>query len=260
MATYTRTITEAPRFFLESVTAAISFLITNSFNVIDTTPAVEYGIAGLVIDSAAMTDSIANQFVVGAIVADDFDLTDGNSTKQILQSLLTETAAFVTTFVLDNETYTGVVINTENGARTEYTAYDFNSMCRFNGGHYGAKEDGIHLLDGADDAGADIDAHILTGISDFDIRTNKRIDKAYLGIRNDGNIVLKATITSADDGLRREYWYEISDTSTGIRKTRIKMGKGLKAKYWQFELSNKDGSDFELDVIKLIPITLTRKV
>jgi len=203
---------------------------------------------------------IAGNLVISKVVAEDSSILDAASSMHALGALISDNMSFITTFVLNNETYTGVAINTENRARTQYLGYNFNSMCRFDGAHYGAKEDGIHLLDGSDDAGTDIEASILTGITDFNSDSEKRVMKAYLGMRNDGNIVLKTTVTDAVDGLKREYWYEVSDTSTGVRTSRIKMSRGLKAAYWQFEVSNKDGSDFELDLLELIPIILTRKM
>jgi hypothetical protein len=40
----------------------------------------------------------------------------------------------------------------------------------------------------------------------------------------------------------------------------VKIGKGLRSRYWQFELVNIDGADFDLDTIEFHPVLLTRRV
>jgi hypothetical protein len=40
----------------------------------------------------------------------------------------------------------------------------------------------------------------------------------------------------------------------------VEVGQGLRSRYWQFELTNVDGGDFELDVLELYPLFLGRRV
>jgi hypothetical protein len=39
----------------------------------------------------------------------------------------------------------------------------------------------------------------------------------------------------------------------------VKMGRGVKSRYWQFTISNVDGADFEIDELVLLPIILKRR-
>jgi len=138
---------------------------------------------------------------------------------------------------------------------TQYTNFAFNSYARLNGAALGANDSGIYVLTGTDDAGTAIAARARTGVTDFGVSNLKRVIEAYFGIRNDGAMVVK-TIT--DEG--KERWYEMRQTNAGIHRSRCKLGRGVQANYWQFELLNKDGDDFELDSISLTPIVLTRKL
>jgi len=40
----------------------------------------------------------------------------------------------------------------------------------------------------------------------------------------------------------------------------IDIGKGLKGRYWQFELQSKGNTVFDLDEIELYPIVFGRKI
>jgi hypothetical protein len=154
------------------------------------------------------------------------------------------------------EGYIGYAVNTSNFAVTKYTRYNFNSFMEVNGNYFGAGSDGLYYLEGADDAGTQLDAAARTGIFDFGTNKQKRIPRAYVGIRGDGRLLLK-TVTN-EDTVR---WYEVQNVRRTIHSHRVKLGRGVKAAYWQFELSNEmDGSFFEVDNIELVPIVLTRKV
>lgn len=240
-------------------TAGLHFLIEQSLNMIETNdPGWRPG--GVVIEALTLGATPVGAFVLGSIISEAVNIPDTATPNQVLGILLSESVSFTTTFAINGETYTGIVVNTENFARSSYSGFDFNSLGSFNGSSFGAKDDGIYELVGDDDAGTDIAAHITTGITDFGSSEEKRLMRAYLGLRNDGPIVLKTVVTDPSDGQRREYWYELTDTSAGIRQTRMKVGRGLKANYWQFELANKEGADFELDLLELVPIILTRKI
>lgn len=152
--------------------------------------------------------------------------------------------------------FSTIAMHTEIGALTTYDNYKFNSYALFNGVYLGAKGDGIFALSGATDNGAVIDAAARVGLTDFSTSHLKRIDRCYVGYRTDGNMVLRVF---TDEINVREYLLHATGKA-GLHGNHVRIGKGLAARYWQFEIRNKDGADFSLDMIELKPTILRRRV
>lgn len=195
------------------------------------------------------------------LTADTFSLGDESLQNYLYYASGSDQVNFITSFNVSGESYLGVVMNTQNQAVTEYGNFDFNSMAYLgNNQYYGCKNDGIYELDGADDEGAQIDAFLSTNLTNFGSQEWKRVERAYLGLRNDGPMVLKVIVRDDPTSERKEYWYELTETSEAARIERIKIGKGLKSHYWQFELHSNQGADFDLESLEFVPIVLSRRV
>jgi hypothetical protein len=78
--------------------------------------------------------------------------------------------------------------------------------------------------------------------------------KAYLGVKSDGDMVLKVL---AEGG--NVYYYGVDNTRSSVGGARVNIGRGLTSRYWQFELMNSEGSDFELDAIEFFPVITSRR-
>jgi hypothetical protein len=152
------------------------------------------------------------------------------------------------------DTWASWVVNYETNAHWRYDNFEFNSFAKFNGKTYGCKDDGIYELTGATDSGTAINAKITTPVSDFDSSLKKRMLKAYLGVKSDGDMVLKVL---AEGG--NVYYYGVDNTRSSVGGARINIGRGLTSRYWQFELMNSDGADFELDAIEFFPVITSRR-
>jgi hypothetical protein len=149
----------------------------------------------------------------------------------------------------------GWVLNTESSGVTQYDQYPFNSLTRFGNRYLGAGAMGICELSGDTDNGQLIAAKLKTGVTDFDSPMRKRVDRAYLGITAEGDILLKVT---TDKGV--EDGYQCTPRVGDIHTERVKLGKGVKSRYWQFELSNSEGANFELESLEWVPIILSRRL
>lgn len=151
-----------------------------------------------------------------------------------------------------------LVMQTETSALTEYAEYPFNSYAKFNGVYLGASDDGVFALAGNTDAGEAIDAYARTGISDFNTSHLKRINRVYVGYRTDGDMVLRVI---TDGWETRDYrMVKMPQGVGGIRGNHINMGRGLDARYWQFEIRNEAGCDFSLDMVEIKPTMLRRRI
>ena len=146
-------------------------------------------------------------------------------------------------------------LNLKNMALSEYENFDFNSICTDGINHYGASDNGIHLLRGADDNGVPIAAHIRTGTHDFDSSLLKRFHEVYLGVKSEAALELKII---PDDN--QAYDYNVDDDGYPQAHTvKIAVGKGMKTRYITLELSNTDGGYFEIDSIEMLFDLLSRR-
>ncbi len=216
--------------------------------------------AEALLSTVGQTDAAAALGVFALVLPEKVSVKDANAHNATLNLSLVESIFSSARFVLNGETYTGWALDSAALAPTEYQGFDFNSMCTYKGINYAAKSDGIYTLKGSTDDGAAIAAAITLGQDDFGTSYEKKVERAYLGLRNDGSVVLKAILLDRASNQKTEYWYELTEISAIIRKERIKLPKGLKAHYWQFELANVQGADFELDTMEVYPLILTRRV
>ena len=157
-----------------------------------------------------------------------------------------------------DEVYDAWVMNTETGGVWQYTNYPFTSYTKFGGKYYGIKEDGLYEITGTDDDGTDIEASIKTGLLDFGTSKLKRVPKAFLGLHANGDMLLNVTHTTEEGKVTN--WHRLEARSDAPEGMQVKLGRGPKARYWQFELKTVDGTDFSMDDLKVFPIVLKRRI
>lgn len=141
-------------------------------------------------------------------------------------------------------TYRTWVVNLKTRAVTEYTGFTFNSYANFDGRVLAASISGIFELNSATaDNTTDIDGVLRTGKHAYETSYLKRVPRLYLSYSAPSGDLEVRTITSEDG--RRRYLLRHNGI-TGVQQRRVPVGKGPKSKYWQFELANRSGSDFDL--------------
>lgn len=146
------------------------------------------------------------------------------------------------------------VLNYDTSASSSYENFDFNSFAQVGSRYFGAKSDGIYLLEGDTDAGAPIHASISLGKSGMGSRVQKRVTECYLGASSSGTLYLKVMADGAS------YVYEARNASAQLRAQQVKLGKGLQANYFTFEIYNHDGCDFELNDVEFRVVDLQRRI
>lgn len=153
--------------------------------------------------------------------------------------------------------FTTYALNIRNAGLTEYTNFDFNSSTLFKGRILAAGAGGIFELGSQNtDDTSNISATVLTGQNDFGSSLNKRIPRIYVGYKTEGDMEFH-TITS-QDGTRK---YLLSKNGVlGIQQRRVPIGRGPKARYWQFGMANRDGADFLIESLLVYPEKTTRRI
>jgi hypothetical protein len=154
----------------------------------------------------------------------------------------------------------GWILNTEAAMPiSEYDNFKFDSLTQFKGAFYGTSDSGLYVMGANTDAGQPIMAELSSLMLDFGTSRQKRMRSAYLGYTSENELVLK--VRSVSDGALSEHWYKACPViADAPREGRIKIGQGLRSRYWQFELTNIDGGDFEIDQLEMYPLFLSRRV
>jgi hypothetical protein len=154
---------------------------------------------------------------------------------------------------IDDGTETWAV-NIATTGSTRYDRYGFNSYALIGGHYYGAKGDGITLLEGETDNGAQVHANIDFGLLDFGNQQKVTVEECFVGMSGKGNLFLKLTANG------KSYTYKTQNFTDKLQQQRIKPGKGLRTNYVQLELYNEQGADFEIDTVRFMVVDLSRKL
>jgi len=198
----------------------------------------------------------SNTGVITLPLSEVVEASEQTTASAFLSQLVQEGVVFEIPFNAEGRDYTGWVMNTETFAVSEYDSYPFNSFAKVDGKYYGTNEQGIYELSGDSDDGSPIEAFARLGLTDFGAETQKRLDSAYLGFRANGEMVLKI---ETEDGTER--WYKVHGDNERLHRERIHpVGKGMRSVWWQFELANIDGADFEFEYIEFTPLVMARSV
>lgn len=152
------------------------------------------------------------------------------------------------------EAFPGWAVNLDTGAPSRYIGLPATSMFQHAGKTYVTNAAGIYELTGDTDAGQPIRAAVTLPRSDFFDGREKRVPWVYIGARTAGPLVLKVITDSPS-----VRYYAVTSGGASMQGYRVKVGKGLKSRYWQFRLENKAGADFDLDSIEIMPTVLRQR-
>ncbi|HZX81045.1 MAG TPA: hypothetical protein VFE72_08860 [Lysobacter sp.] len=212
------------------------------------------------VETLELGDVLAGGARIAVVVRDTLELSDtATSTAEVITSIQ-EHMGFVLRLSLDDGDYLATTINTANKATSGYTNYPFNSFAKLGRTYYGMAPDGIRRLEGPDDAGDPIAARVRLAFTNMGSIAEKRIRAAYLAYTATGDLRVKVTC-AGKDGRLESHHYRLAANPGDVPQTgRVKIGEGLKAAYWGFELEAIDGAAFNVDVMEIVPIVLQQKM
>lgn len=213
-----------------------------------------YNIGNLA-EGVTVGDGVANNLLVRAIASDEVNLDDIDILQLLYDPELVENVELTAAYLSPGDTFATWVVNTRNQAVSEYSNYKFNSFAKMGHKYIGANSDGLYELNGDDDDGTSVIADIKSGLMAFGGSRFTAFKAAYLGIRGTrgaGEFILRL---EAGDGKT----YDYSVVSKDMETTRVQLGKGLRARYFSFQLIST-GQDFDLDSIEFMPLVAKRRV
>lgn len=145
--------------------------------------------------------------------------------------------------------FPGWSMNMETHAAARYLNLPANSIARFKGRTFVTNAGGLYEMGADNDAGQPIRASIEFPTTDFDNGFEKRMEKAYMGIRTTGKMKLKVMVKG-----KEPQYYVLMQSLDTVKGTKVPIGKGLVGSYWGMRLDNVDGSDFELGNMEFNPV------
>lgn len=214
---------------------------------------------GKLVDSAGFADDATAAARITVIGADTLAIADDLTTTLEAFARLSEEVVFYATIRLGAAEYAGWVLS--QGAAWEYRNYPFNGFVEVAGRYFGTADTGLFELVGADDDGEPIEGRIKTALLDFGTGKNKRVPDVYIAFAGGNKVVLKTITTDPKTGaIRTDIYTADVPPGDGLHNGRVKPGRGLKSRYWQFELTNVAGDALEIDELAFRPLILDRRL
>ena len=201
-----------------------------------------------------LTDAVGESLVFRVDCADGAWFDDVEVLQYIFSGQVSEGVEITAGYVSPTGNFTAWVINTRTSAVTEYQDFVFDSLVQVGRRCVAGDASGLYELNGDSDSGSIIVADILSGFMQFGGSKFTAFKAAYLGLSSQsGQFVLKLVT-----GEGQTYVYGV--TAQNMRTTRVNFGKGLRSRYFRFELINADGKDFSMDAIEFIPLVSQRRI
>ena len=224
-----------------------------------------------VADAALMVDVLARRTVAHPQVTEGLGLTDTSLYRLVVRAEVEEQAtagdvlqAFWRATVSASEMVqlsgaffspTEIVtwaINTRTGAATNYTQFPYTSFARRGNRYLATADDGLYELNGDTDNGTAIIAEMESGFLQFAGSRFTSFKAIYLGMHGTGNVFFRL-----ETGDGKQYTYRV--VAQDMETTKVRVGKGLRARYFSFALVTV-GQDFDLDTVEFLPIGAQRRV
>jgi hypothetical protein len=212
------------------------------------------------VDAIAATDVAVMHARFTFMLNDSSLFTDNATSKGILKQALRDGVDFVAALDINDGHYLAWVLNTDTRAAWRYSNFGFNSFAQFGDSYLGAMDDGVYVLEGTKDAGADIAMMLRTGVFTFGSASMKMLPEVYMAATRSGDIVLKVIITG-EDGIKEDHWYKFDGgPAPSLRQDRVQPDGGLETVTLQFEIINLKGSTIDFDSLHLLPVNLRRRI
>lgn len=206
-------------------------------------------------DTVNLAEIWSGVSIVVATVTSSVTMSETISPQGILLNSVADSVVFRFTLPDSDDLYEGWVVNANTFAPSRYENFGFNSFAKIGNVYLGAKSDGVFELDGETDDGTDISAAVMTGKMDFGSMQLKSMYNAVLGIAADGDMYLR--VVHEDNP---SFTYRINIRDDAMRNARVDIGRGMALRYWQVEVYNANGADFNLESMKLYPVVLNRRI
>lgn len=207
----------------------------------------------VVADTAQLSEALGPQMLFSVVAHDDVTFGDAEALRMIFTGAIRDVLRASVSYVEPNNAITTWAINTRTSAITEYSNFAYVSFAQVGDTCLAASSEGLYELTGPDDAGQNVVGRIAGGWMQPGGSRFTSFKAAYIGTTQTGDFLLKLTTGTGET-------YVYAARSRPMQTTRINLGKGLRARYFKYELEAVDGHDFDLDSIEFLPLVAQRRV
>lgn len=235
----------------------------NTIDVVSTGNATSFATTGLVRSSTVSSTGAGSSFVTGLRAIVDSVESHANaislaSSTASLNWTVTEQGV-ATSFVVLPLSLDAWIMNTETTAMSRYTGVPVGSVAMIGGLTLGAGDDGLFLMAGATDGGAQIRSSVLTGRLELGSPALKSLGDITLDYVSSGAISVRVLAYSGKG--TEDFTYSLpARIAAAPRAGRVSPGKGLRSRFYQFEFKSKDGASFSVDSVLAQVAVTTRRV
>ena len=193
-------------------------------------------------DSTSTSDAITAILNIFKTQVDSISITTSLSSILTMNNFINEVIGTSCDVTLDGEVWQCWSLSSKAFNPSVYTNYNFNSFAEVGGHYYGAKDDGVYLLEGSDDVGVNIRTGVKFEAGNQGTEQKKRYRAAFLGMSGAGRPTIHVT---TEEGMDRYYL---------INNRKAVIGRDVYGKDWTFDIVDVDTLEF----IELMPVVLTR--
>jgi hypothetical protein len=246
--------------FLALLEFVRSVAISDTIHMHAATPIYAYRAGAAVAELFRLMASPDRALVLHLTLPDSFDLDDAGLCNFIYKVGLDEnfTAEITHQHPGDNSVTTWT-INTRTTAVTQYSNFAFNSFALMGRKTIAADTNGLYELVGARDDTADITARMAGGFFQPAGGKLAGFKGAYLAVAGQGKGSGATWLLKLDTGDGKSYIYK-RVSRPDLQTTKFDIGKGLRSRYFAWELIADDGQDFDLDSLEFVPMVSARRI
>jgi len=214
----------------------------------------DYGLTYICAVSSA--SSLSLDRIVEATLTSDTTATETLIVNLTLGASLESVTEAHSVLLVEGQQYPVWAINAQTFAPSSYASFNFDSFAQVGNRYFAANENGLYELTGDDDDGAEIAATFMLARDPHKSSRPKHSGIAYLHGTSDGKMQVRV-ITA--EGAVYNYKTEAALDDV-VKARRVKFGRGVESHYWQLEVRNMNGDDFEVEQIELVTIHKERRV
>jgi len=222
--------------------------------VLDATLVDLYKSYATLIESVINTDTLSPSHISIISLSDEWSLLGTSTSKSQIYNVIIDDFILSVPTTSGQNAYLGYALSPETNSITTYTNYNFDGSCEYEGNYYFYNSTGLYKYGGTTDNNVAIRSIIETAGMSFGTTNKKSIPSIYLGATNSGGLILKVRV----DGIG-EIFYKLNKYTNHLQTQKIDVGKGLLARYFQFELI-VDATSFDMESIDFMPMEVKRKL
>lgn len=238
---------------IESSTFGIKFTISETIG-LQSTLSTLYRLFSIILENIVLSESNGSTYIHIVSLSDNLNIDFNTAHSTIFNNSLLDSFIISIPGVIGQETYLAYLLNSETNSVSTYTNYNFTCSTKFNDKYLFGNSSGLYEYGDKTDDGILIESRLKTIAYNLGTSNLKQIPEMYIGGLNSDKVIIKVNVDN-----RASVYYKVNNQIDNLHTQRIKFGKGLIGRYFQFELITSS-TDLDIESLEFYPIVLKRKI